>query len=56
MAEESRKQDQDKSPKDGEENPRTCWNASTVDSCFTICQGNQTVMFTCKKYVKGMYI
>lgn len=57
MAEESRKQDQDKSNKDDVVNPRTCWNASIVDSnCFTICQGNQSVKFTCKKYVKGPYI
>lgn len=38
MADEGRKQDQDKSKKVEKVNPSTCWSASIVDS-FTICQG-----------------
>lgn len=52
MAEEGRKQDQDKSQKVEEVNLPTCWSASIVDS-FTICQGNQSVKFTYNKCVKG---
>lgn len=49
MADEGRKQDQDKSKKVEKVNPSTCWSAS-------ICQGNQSVKFTCKKCVKGPYM
>lgn len=55
MADEGRKQDQDKSKKVEKVNPSTCWSASIVDS-FTICQGNQSVKFRCKKCVKGPYM